>query len=301
MDLALDDDQKALEQALHTLFERHAGPARARTLGDSIDGELLDILDRQGYLDVASESSLVHAVLLVEAAEGAFARAPVAARAIVAPLLLDDTLARAVGLVAAPNALVRYAGLCDVYLFLDHDEVYLATAGQVSVEPVASRWGYPLGRVRADERTKVGAGKGALLSHAWQVALAAEMGAQMTRAITLTSRYVTDRKQFGRPIGSYQAVSHQLATATVYAEGTRWLARRAAWDINAPVLAAVAATYACEAARVVIDATHQVTGAIGIATEYDLVLSTMRLGFLETELGGKSAHARLAARENWPA
>ncbi|MCW2622091.1 MAG: acyl-CoA dehydrogenase domain protein, partial [Frankiales bacterium] len=98
---------------------------------------------------------------------------------------------------------------------------------------------------------------------------------------------------------SYQAVAHQLATAEVFAQGATWLTRRAAWDPGDATAAAAAAAYACEGARVVVDATHQVTGAIGIAKEYDLVLSTMRLGFLATELGGGPAHAQVVAQQRW--
>ena len=297
MDLELSTDQQDLQDGLQDLFTRSAGPARARRLGDTLDRELLDVLDRQGFLDIATESSLVDVVLLIEQAERAYARAPVAARTIVAPLV-GSTPSVALGLVSSPRALVRYAGQCDSYLFLDGESAYQADAAQVAVEPVASRWGYPVGRVRASSTAPLEADAETLRA-AWQLSLAAEMGAQMQAAIAVTARYVTERHQFGRAIGSYQAVAHQLAKAAVHAEGTTWLARRSAWDIADRTLAAAAATYACEAAKVVIDATHQVTGAIGITREYDLVLSTMRLGFLATELGGLPFHATVVSRERW--
>jgi hypothetical protein len=241
---------------------------------------------------------LLDAVLLVEEAEGAFARAPVAARALVAPLL-PAVPGLAVGLVNGRQSLVRYAGWCDTYLFLEGEEAYVATTDCVDVEVVPSRWGYPLGRVRARDRQPLGEHGGSRLRSAWQLALATEMGAQMTTAVALTARYVTDRHQFGRPIGSYQAVSHRLAQAEVFAQGTTWLARRAAWSPDDRTRAATAATYACEAARYVIEATHQVTGAIGITQEYDLVLSTMRLGVLLAELGGAASHARDVVQHRW--
>jgi hypothetical protein len=297
MDLTLSTDQKDLEDGLKSLFERSAGAARARAVGDGLDRDLLDVLERQGFLDIATESSLVDAVLLVEQAERAHARAPIAARTIVAPLVGKAGPGLAIGLVSGREALVRHAGQCDQYLFLDGDAASSADAAQVEVEPVASRWGYPLGRVRALAREPLADARA--LRSAWQLSLAAEMGAQMQVAVALTARYVTERHQFGRAIGSYQAVSHRLATAAVHAEGTTWMARRAAWNITDPALVAAAATYACESARVVNDACHQVTGAIGITREYDLVQSTMRLGFLATELGGLPYHAAVVARERW--
>jgi hypothetical protein len=302
MNLTLSTEQTDLTHALQTLFGRYAGAARARELADDVDVALLTRLAEEGFLDIAGAdgAGLVDAVLLVEAAERAYARAPVAARAIVAASVQCDA-GLSVGLVAGPRALVRYAGQCDTYLFLDgvpdQPEAFVASAADVEVEPVPSRWGYPLGRVRAVRRESLGDGR--RLRSAWQIALAAEMGAQMSRAIELTARYVTDRHQFGRPIGSYQAVSHRLAQAAVAAEGTTWMARRAAWNLDDATMAAAAATYACEAGRIAIEGTHQVTGAIGITHEYDLVLSTMRLGVLVTELGGAAAHARAVVQTRW--
>jgi hypothetical protein len=300
MNLTLSADQSDLQQALRSLFGRHAGAARARSLAGEMDRELLERLEKEGFLDVAREegTSLVDGVLLVEQAEQAFARAPIAARAIVAAVL-PAVPGLSIGLVDGPRSFVRYAGSCDTYLFLDGDEASWAPAAQVSIEPVPSRWAYPLGRVSSAQRESLGAGSGRLLRSAWQLALAAEMGAQMSQAISLTSRYVTDRRQFGRPIASYQAVSHRLAHAAVFTEGTRWMARRAAWDIEDATTAAAAAAYACEAAQAVIEGTHQVTGAIGITDEYDLQLSTMRLGLLITELGGAPFHARTVSQTKW--
>lgn len=303
MDLTLSADQRELVGALDTLFGRHAGAARARELGDTLDRPLLERLEREGFVDVAKAdgAGLLDAVLLVEQAERAYARAPVAARTLVAAAL-PAVPGLAIGLVSGPASFVRYAGQCDTYLFLDNDDVLVAPAADVEVEPVPSRWGYPLGRVRSERADRLdvdGRPAGPRLRAAWQVALAAEMGAQMTRAISLTARYVSERKQFGKAIGSYQAVSHRLANADVFAQGTTWMARRASWNLDDLPIAAAAATYACEAGRNVIEATHQVTGAIGLTREYDLVLSTMRLGVLLTELGGGAAHAQSVVRTRW--
>lgn len=300
MNLTLSADQTDLTHALQTLFGRHAGAERARELGDDLDRPLLERLEQEGFLDIAKDdgAGLVDAVLLVEQAERAYARAPIASRSLVSASL-PGVPGLAIGLVSGPKSFVRYAGQCDTYLFLDGDEVFVASGDEVEVEPVPSRWGYPLGRVTAKSREQLGAGLGPRLRAAWQLAIAAEMGAQMTQAISITARYVTDRKQFGKPIGSYQAVSHRLAQAEVFAEGTTWMARRAAWNLDDLTIAAAAATYACEAGRNVIEATHQVTGAIGITHEYDLVLSTMRLGVLVTELGGGAAHAQTVVKTRW--
>lgn len=300
MDLRLSTDLAAVRESTRALLQQHAGAARARAMRNAVDRELLDQLDEHGFLDLATSEgcSLVDAILLVEEAERAYARAPVAARAVVGALIAEVN-GNVIGL-AEPDRLVRYAGLCDSYLFMSGEQGYVCDAADAETSRIDSRWGYPLGYVRPIRCRELDPGTTAQLRRLWRIALAAEMGAQMQVAVQLSARYVTDRRQFGRPIGTYQAVSHQLATAHVYAEGATWLARRAGADPNDEVSAAVAATYACEAADVVIRATHQVTGAIGITEEYDLVLSTMRLGVLKLEFGGARAHARATARGHWP-
>jgi hypothetical protein len=201
------------------------------------------------------------------------------------------------------SALTRWAGTCDGYLVLgegDRSAAY-AAAADVEVTPVPTRWGYPLGRVTVRRSEPLGPGSGARLVNAWRIALAAEMGGAMRRAVDLTAAYVTNRRQFGRPIGSYQAVSHALGEAAVATEGTVWLARKAAANPEDGVMAAAAATYAADAARIVGQQTHQVTGAIGITLDYGLVASTMRLGVLRSELGGARRHAVALSELRWAA
>lgn len=303
MHLELTPEQGSLTDSLRILFGRLAGPDRARQLDDGVDRALLDTLHDGGFLDIAASTeggSLLDALLVVEAAEDAFARAPVAARVVVAPLVIEGP-ALAIGLVDAdPTALVRYAGLCDAYLVLDGPQACYVEASDVDATPVPTRWGYPLGRIEVRGGTRLGPGSADRLRAAWQLGLAAEMGASMRRAVQLTARYVSERHQFGRPIASFQAVSHRLARAAVAAEGAMWLARRAAADIDDHSMAATAATYAADAARLVTEGTHQVTGAIGITREYDLVLSTMRLGVLQSELGGARRHALCLSEQRWP-
>ena len=65
------------------------------------------------------------------------------------------------------------------------------------------------------------------------IALALELVGSMRAALDLTVAHVSDRLQFGRPIGSFQAVQHGLAKCAVAVEGARWLAYEAAWSGDA--------------------------------------------------------------------
>ena len=133
------------------------------------------------------------------------------------------------------------------------------------------------------------------MRRAWQVGIAVEAAATMLPAIAKTVEHVTERHQFGRPIGSFQAVQHRLARAYVMAEGSKWLARRAAWHHDQEFVTASAATYACESAEVTYTNTQQVSGAIGVTSEHGLVLWTLRLLALRAALGGPLMHARRVA------
>jgi hypothetical protein len=279
MDLELTSDQVALEEAV--------GKALARHDGDALLGEF----DAAGYLDVVRDAGPIEGVLVVERAAEALAVGPIAARVLVGPMAGVPDLPPAVGLVAGRSAaLCRWAPQCDAFLVLDGDRALLAARGDVDVTPVESAFGASYGTVTVRRADEVGSGD--RLRRAWQVAIAAEAEGTMLAAIAKTAQYVSQRRQFGRPIGGFQAVQHRLATAYAMAMGTRWLARRAAWYVEDEFLTASAAAYGCEAAQVTYTNTHQVTGAIGITTEYGLVGWTTRLLGLRQELGGQRAHAR---------
>jgi alkylation response protein AidB-like acyl-CoA dehydrogenase len=96
-----------------------------------------------------------------------------------------------------------------------------------------------------------------------------------TRALELAVEYVKDRAQFGRPIGSYQAVSHPLATAYTELELARSLAWWAAWcvaedDPQAAVAAAAAGAEAADAAVAACERAIQAHGGIGFTWEHVL-------------------------------
>ena len=155
---------------------------------------------------------------------------------------------------------------------------------------------YPLGRVHIRRAESLGDESGPKLRRAWQIGIAAEIGATARSAVEFSARHVRDRSQFGRPIGSFQAVQHRLARSYSMAWASQWLARRAAWNATDEFLTASAAAFACATAQLTYDNTHQVTGAIGITDEYGLVQWTMRLLTLQRELGGGTAHARHVAQ-----
>jgi alkylation response protein AidB-like acyl-CoA dehydrogenase len=123
----------------------------------------------------------------------------------------------------------------------------------------------------------------------------------MRAALDTTVEYVKRRRQFGRAIGSFQAVQHRLAECAVWVEGTRWLTYQAAYAQAPPEAAALAAAHATAAAGRVFAETHQLTGAMGFTREHPLHVWSLRLQALRLEAGGVSGHRAAAARLRWPA
>jgi alkylation response protein AidB-like acyl-CoA dehydrogenase len=95
------------------------------------------------------------------------------------------------------------------------------------------------------------------------------------RALELAVAYVSQREQFGRRIGSYQAVSHPLASSHAELELARSLAWWAAWSVaegepDAPVAAAAAKAEAADAAVLACERSIQAHGGIGFTWEHVL-------------------------------
>ena len=91
----------------------------------------------------------------------------------------------------------------------------------------------------------------------------------MSGAVSLTTEYAQARSQYGKAIGSFQAVQHLLADAFVLTEGSRSVALHAAWAVDALppgealAAASVAKAYCTRAARDVCETAIQVHGGIG--------------------------------------
>ena len=113
--------------------------------------------------------------------------------------------------------------------------------------------------------------------HAIAVMAAAESVGVAARVTALAVEYAKERKQFGRPIGSYQAVSHACAQMFLETEGARNVVLWAAWALehdpeNAFMAANCAKAYASDAAVNVCRSSMQVHGGIGFTWEHDLHL-----------------------------
>jgi len=146
-----------------------------------------------------------------------------------------------------------------------------------------------------------------VMDHVAVVTLAYTVGAA-EGALDLSVEHARDRQQFGRPIGSFQAVAHRCADMRAEIDACRLLAWRAAWalasggdhpadidtdaDTDTDVEFAVSSAlgYAKDALRRVAMHAHQVHGAIGFSTEHDLHLFTRRIKAFELTAGSTARH-----------
>ncbi len=132
------------------------------------------------------------------------------------------------------------------------------------------------------------------------VALSSELVGVCDRALEMTVAYVKERRQFGVPVGSYQAVSHRCAQMLLDTEKARSAVAFAAWAADAEPArlaeaAAMAKAAASDAGREVTAAAIQLHGGIGFTWEADVHWLYKRAQVDAAMLGGAKRHrARLA-------
>jgi alkylation response protein AidB-like acyl-CoA dehydrogenase len=132
-------------------------------------------------------------------------------------------------------------------------------------------------------------------------ALVAEMVGGMQHTLDITVEYAKMRKQFGKPIGMYQAVQHQCADMYLETESARSAVYYAAWALaeHAPdsqVAVSIAKMYASDAARLVGNRGIQVHGGMGFTWENDVHLYYKRAKASETAFGESTYHRERIAR-----
>jgi alkylation response protein AidB-like acyl-CoA dehydrogenase len=193
------------------------------------------------------------------------------------PGIASGELRGTVGLVTEGEAkLVPDADSADVIVLCGHEGRTVIERSAAEVEPVKT-----MDSTRAYARVRVGdAGEPLEGNHlpglsCAALAVAAELTGISQRAMEMAVDYARDRKQFGRPIGSYQAVSHRCAQMLLEVEGSRSASYYGAWTADAEpdtlaLAASMAKAYASDAGWRVCTSSLQVHGGIGFTWEHDL-------------------------------
>jgi alkylation response protein AidB-like acyl-CoA dehydrogenase len=134
------------------------------------------------------------------------------------------------------------------------------------------------------------------------VSLCAEMVGGAQRVLDLSVAYAKERVQFGRPIGSFQAIKHKCAEMMLQVESAKSAAYYAAWAVDedvpeAPLAVSMAKAYCSDAYRHTAGEGIQVHGGIGFTWEHDMHLYFKRAKYAEFTFGDATYHRELVAQE----
>jgi Acyl-CoA dehydrogenase, C-terminal domain len=295
MDFTLNSDQSAIADALDKLATQFA-TVPTEFHGFALVGKELERQLEEGqYFDIAAipELGALSAALAVER----LARLPCTAETALSMLVrpqLDVELPRPFAVVENGRPGRFLVGAATV-IVIDGDNIGIAHPAPDQVEPVESLYAYPMGRLTGSPAVAPLSADDAAKVRTWlRVACAAEIAGLLQAAIDATVEHLSVRKQFGRPLGTFQALRHRMAECAVLAGGVRWLALKAAWTGDAGD-AALAALHAQDSATRVIYDVHQMMGAMGMTLEMSLHLWTYRMKALLSELGGRGGQASAVA------
>jgi alkylation response protein AidB-like acyl-CoA dehydrogenase len=330
LDFELDDDELALQRAAADLLDDLSSPARVRAAidtGDGYDRALWKSMVDQGWMGVELDErrgglglgAVATSVLLEQVgrhlapapflpslmALGALVRAADDGVREAEPWVERLVAGDAVGCVRWGGELVVAAPVADIAVVADEGGVRaidLATAGRPNAEP-AMDLTRPLGWLRDATGGFVLGGREAAVCLLDRGAsfVSAELLGSAGRVLDLSVGYAKERVQFGRPIGSFQAVKHRCADMLVDVEGMRSTAYHAAWcigagDADASVAASTAKVWCSDASRRVMASGLQVHGGIGFTWEHDLHLYLKRSQLDQVTFGDAAFHReRLAA------
>ena len=334
MDFGLSEDQRQIQRTARELLAERARPERVRSCAEEgrLDEGLWSELCGLGWPGIAIAEQyggqglgLVELAILCEELGRA-----------VAPVALLPTVLAALVIEQAGSAEQRERWLPSLAggeslgaLGVERDGVAELVLGAPGAEVlVLAQEGAPRARVYAPEgservgvvqrvdsidptrptaRVQVPADMGEVLEGDVQaglnralVAVSAELVGVCERALDMTVAYVKERKQFGVPVGSFQAVSHRCAQMLLDTEQARSATSYAAWAADAdaerlPEAAAMAKASASQAGVEVTASAIQAHGGIGFTWEADIHWLYKRALLDASLLGGAKRHRALLA------
>jgi hypothetical protein len=296
MDFQLTSDQDALVSALDKLagqFEAKPTEFHGFALvGQDLERELED----GQYFDIAQIPELgpLTAAMAVER----LARLPFTAEIALSMLVrphLPGNWPRPLA-VAENSRPGRFLATAKTVLVIDGEKLGILQPEAHQVRTAESLFAYPMGILKDGAVATQLSSSDATKIRTWlRVALAAEISGLLQAAIASAVEHLASRKQFGRPLGTFQALRHRMAECAVLSGGVKWLALKAA-ATGADADAALAAYHAQESATRVVYDVHQMFAAMGMTLEHPVHLWTYRLKALLSDLGGRGGQARAVAQ-----
>lgn len=305
LDLGFDDAQQAIAGVVANFCRERCTEAIVRAAANEFPLALWRDLASLGVLSLATpegDGGALEVVAAFEALGFAVHPGPLVESVFAMQVLPAAERARvaqgdALVAVGAPP-LVAWAPLAGVFVEVAGDAAWLAEPAG-AVEPVATLGGEPWGRVALVRHTQLAAAPRA--QQLAQIALAAYLAAAGRRVVDAAADHARSRRQFGRAIAGFQAVSHPLADAVIALDAAATLARVAAWEWDArepavAMRAAAARLAASRAAEFAAHAAHQVFGALGVMRDGPVFFASRRiLQLAATPPGPSPARATMLA------
>lgn len=319
MHFTLTDEQDALRDAAASLLDKASSIERVRAAepGGFDEGVWQGLVDL-GVIEAGAggEATLVDLSLVAEECGAHLAPAPFV-EAAVAARLLGWTDARLTTFAPRPAVdgvatLVPGGAVAGAVVALHGDQLVLATImdanrhlhpGNLASAPVAD--------VELAGAEVVASGAEAITRFEravdeWRLLTAAALAGLGRSALALGVAYVKERNQFGVPIGSFQAIQHDLANRSTELDGAALLVREAAWAAvdgtsDAGTLAAMAYAYSGEKAEAAAQSALHFHGGYGYMLEYDAQLYLRRAKAWQVALGDPRRQLQVVADRAWPA
>ncbi|MEU0314563.1 acyl-CoA dehydrogenase family protein [Nocardioides sp. NPDC006273] len=195
--------------------------------------------------------------------------------------------------------LVLDAPDAEIVLALDGDELLEVTDAEITpVDGLDQTLRF--GRVRYDraKATSVGTADPSSIDAVGATAMTALQAGAAARALEITVAYLKERHQFGRPLGSFQALKHRCADMLVQTETARTMSWAAAWSVGQPdqcVRASAAKSWCSDAFSQVAAEMVQLHGGVAITWEHDAHLYFKRAHATAQLFGRAAEHRRAAA------
>ena len=292
MDFELNDDQVALRDAARDLLDGMASPEKVRAVvdaGGGYDAALWQAMVDQGWTD-PELVGVVEAAVLLEQVGRHVAPAPFLTQWIAGQ---PDVITAVAWSLAEP---VLYAPSATRALVRDGDDIRACAITTPPAREAAMDRTRELGWLRdLDASGGQVVGRADELLDRAAVGVSAELLGVASRAMEMAVDYAKEREQFGKPIGSFQAVKHRCADMLVDVEGMRSSVYWAAWcvgagDPDASVAASTAKAWCADASKRVLASALQVHGGIGFTWEHDLHLYLKRAQLDQVSFGDAVFH-----------
>ena len=310
VDLSLSEEQDHLVETFRAFFAKESPPplVRAAEEAGGFDPDLWQAVCALGGPALGVDPSaggagagLLDLELVSERLGAALAPVPLVESWVAARLLatcdpvpgtwarLTDDLPAAATVALHPAhegsaRLVPAGAVASVVAGLDGDELVVVDVDPPPAAAVRNLGGAPIAdrSLRGEGRIVLAHGDDARARHAdavdeWRVLTAGALVGLAGAALELGVEYAKQRHQFGVPIGSFQALAHQLADVATMVDGAQLLTREASWaadehEADAPALARMAFLFASRTAQRTTAVALHVHGGYGFTLEYDVQL-----------------------------